>query len=168
VSTPPNIGPTALPIPAAPRISPPARPAFRQRREGHAEDRRPHHRPADPHQRATGDQPRRALGRPSEHREAREDRRAEDEDALSPEDVGQPAADDDQYAERQRVGVDHPLHRADVGVELLLDRRQRHGERGEVVGDDEHRDSHRHQRKNRLALEWLLGAARRRCRSRRH
>ena len=48
--------------------------------------------------------------------EQREDRRSREEDPATAEHVGQPPAGDDQHPEDQRVGVDHPLDRRDVGV----------------------------------------------------
>ena len=57
----------------------------------------------------------------------------------------------------ERVAVDHPLDGVDVGVEVLLDRGQRDAQRGEVVGDDEHREAHRDEREDHVAIEGLLG-----------
>ncbi len=58
VSRPPSNGPTALPNPAAPRITPPASPAFSRgsRAVGHAEDGGPHHGAANAHQEAASEQ----------------------------------------------------------------------------------------------------------------
>ncbi len=120
-----------------------ARFLFRQDREGHAEDRRPHQRPADPHQGAAGDQPGLRLGGAAERRHRSEDRGAEEEGVAASEHVGEATAGDDHHPEGQRVGVDHPLDRVDVGVEVLLHRRQGDVDRREVVGDHHHRDAHR-------------------------
>jgi hypothetical protein len=121
-------------------------PLGRQDVVGHAEHGGPHQRAADPHQRSAGDQPELVLGCAREQGEGGEDRRADEEHAPAPEHVGQAAAADDQHAEHERVGVDHPLDGRDVRVELLLDLRQCDAERGHVVGDHEHRDRHRPQR----------------------
>ncbi|HWM55384.1 MAG TPA: hypothetical protein VNO20_08355 [Solirubrobacterales bacterium] len=74
-----------------------------------------------------------------------EDRGAEEEGVAATEHVGQPAAGDDHHPEGERVGVDHPLDRVDVGVEIALHRRQGDVDRREVVGDDDDRESHREQ-----------------------
>jgi hypothetical protein len=54
-----------------------------------------------------------------------EQHRAEHEDAASPETIARRAADEDQCAEQQEIGVDHPLRRRDRHRELGLDRGQR-------------------------------------------
>ena len=145
VSTPPISGPIALPSPATPSTRPPAKAARdgRDRGEGHAEDRRPHEPAAHAHADAHRDQLVGVLREAAEQREGGEDRRADEEDAPAAEHVGQPPAGDEDHPERQRVGVDRPLHGADVDVEVLLDRRQGDIERGEIVGDDEHAEAHR-------------------------
>ena len=64
-----------------PMISPPASAAcLGEDRVGHAEDRRPHHRAADAHQGAAGDQPEPFWREPAEQREGGEDRGADEED----------------------------------------------------------------------------------------
>ena len=67
------------------------------------------------------------------------------EDALAPEEVGEAAAGDDQHAEHQGVTVDDPLGRGQRGVEVTLDLGDRDAQRGEVVGDHEHAQRHRHE-----------------------
>ena len=57
--------------------------------------------------------------------------------------IGEAAAGDEHHPVGERVGVDRPLDRADVDVEVLFDRRQGDVERGEIVGDDEHAKPHR-------------------------
>ncbi len=99
--------------------------------------------PPTPHQDPGRDQPGLGLGGAAERRHRGEDRGAEEEGPAAPEHVGEAAAGDDQDAEGQRVGVDHPLHRVDVGVEVLLHRRDGDVDRREVVGDDDHADPHR-------------------------
>src|SRR5262249_16386577 len=76
-------------------------------------------------------------GEAAEQRENREDGRAEEENAPPPEHIREPAAGHDQHAEDQRVAVDDPLHLVDADAELLLERRQRHAHRREVVRDDQ-------------------------------
>ena len=125
--------------------------------EGHAEDRRPHETATDSHSDAHRDQLLSVLGEASKQREAGEDRGADEEDPAPAEHVGQASAGDEHHAEGERVGVDRPLDRADVDVEVLLDRRQRHVEGGEVVGDHEHAEAHREKRHScsRLDLPTL-------------
>jgi hypothetical protein len=59
------------------------------------------------------------------------------------------------YAEHERIGVDHPLHGGELGVEIVLDRRQCDAERREIVGDDEHRYTHRPERQDRAPVQTL-------------
>ena len=148
VRKPPSSGPTALPSPATPRMSPPASPAFDvgQQRVGHAEDRRPHHRPADAHEAATQDEQLDVRREAAAEREGREDRSADHEDALASEQVGEASAGDDQHAEHERVPVDHPLRVGERRVHVRLDVGDRDAQRGEVVGDHEHAERHREQR----------------------
>ena len=131
------------------------RPARRQEGIGHAEDRRPHHRPADAHHRARRKQDGDVGGEAAEHARRPRRWRPPKEDAPPAEHVGQAAAGDDEHAEDQGVAVDHPLHGGDVGAEVGLDRRQGDRKGGKVVGDDEDREAHRHQPENRGA-RWPL------------
>ena len=126
---------------------------LRQGRVGHAEDRRPDQRAADPHAHPGGDQPRRVLGYPAQQREAGEQGAADEEGAAAPEQVGEPPAGDDRHPEHEAVGVDHPLRGADVDVEVLLDRRQGDVQRREVVGDHDHAEAHRDQGHRRARLD---------------
>lgn len=120
---------------------------FGQQRVGHAQDRRPHQGAADPHQGPSRDQPGLALGRSAQRRHRGEDRGSEEEGVAAAEHVGQPPTGDDHHPEGECVGVDHPLDRVDVGVEVLLHRRQGDVDRGEVVGDHHHGDAHREEGK---------------------
>ena len=119
-----SAGPAALPIPAAPRIRPPASPAFSAGSAAKVMPRIAGHISAPPIPIST----RAAISQASVWRDAAgerhrgEDRRADEEGAPAPEQVGQAAAGDDQDPEGERVGVDHPLRGGDVGVEVLLDR----------------------------------------------
>ena len=122
-------------------------------RVGHAEDRRPHHRAADAHQRARGEQHGDVRRDPADEREDGEDHRPEEEDPSPAEHVGETSAGDDEDAEDEGIAVDDPLDRGDVGVELALDRRKSDRKGGEVVGDDEDREAHRHQAEHGGAFE---------------
>jgi hypothetical protein len=64
---------------------------------------------------------------------------------AAPEEIGEAATGDDQRAKGEGVRVDDPLSRGDVGLEVLLDLRDRDIDRREVVGDHEDRDPHRDQ-----------------------
>ena len=156
VSSPPIIGPNALPMPLTPRISPPARPA----RLAGSDLRRPcpttagqMSAPPIAIERPGGDEHRRRLRRAAHRREHREDRDADEEHPPPAEEVGEAAAGDDEHAEDERVGVDDPLHRADVGVQVALDLGERDRQRREVVGDDEDREGHRHERQDHLGVQ---------------
>ena len=83
---------------------------------------------------------------------------ADEERAPAPEQVGEPAAGDDQHAEGERVGVDDPLGRGHVGLEVLLDLGDRDVDRREVVGDHEDRDAHCDQREPGATPEWLVAS----------
>ena len=120
---------------------------------GHAQRRRPHDRAPDAHQRPAGDQPELVLCRTAQNREEREDRGPDEEEPSASEHVGQTPAGHDQHTKDQRVGVDHPLHGGHVGVEVALDVRQRHAQRCDVVGDDEHRQRHGTQGEQSRAVE---------------
>ena len=54
------------------------------------------------------------------------------EDPAPPEPIARRPADQDQSAERQQIGVRHPLHRRRSGAEVFLDRRQGDAERRAV------------------------------------
>ena len=130
-------------------------PILRQRRIGHAEDRGPHQRPADAHQHSHRDQLGLGLGRATERREGREDRGPDEERATAPKQVCEAAAGDDQDAEGERVGVDDPLGRRHVGLEVVLDLGDRDVDRREIVRDHEDRDTHRDQREPGSTVDWL-------------
>ncbi len=61
---------------------------------------------------------------PAEQRADREDDEAAHEDASAPEDVGEPAAEQEEPSEDQGVGADHPLQVLLRKAEIQLDRRQ--------------------------------------------
>ena len=126
---------------------------FRQRRERHPEDRRPHQRAADAHADPGADQDAEVGRCRTDRREGGEQDRADEEDAAAAEHVGDPPARDDRHPEHQRVGVDDPLDAADVGVEVALDRGQGDVQRGEVVGDHEDAEPHRDERHHRPRLD---------------
>ncbi len=62
---------------------------------------------------------------PAEQRADREDDEAAHEDASAPEDVGEPAAEQEEPSEDQGIGADHPLQVFLREAEIRLDRRQR-------------------------------------------
>ena len=100
---------------------PVARRPFRERggdqRQGGGRDDRgagPLHRPG-------GQQPGLGGGEAAEQRGQRKHDDAGDEDPAPPEDVAGPAAEQQQPAEGQRVGVDHPLQPGAREAERVLD-----------------------------------------------
>ncbi len=87
---------------------------------------------ADSLERPAGDQRRRRRRQATEDRRPREDDEAGEEHTLAPELVAQRAADQNEGAQEQRVGLDHPLHLGDRGVKIRLQRGQRHVHDGGV------------------------------------
>ena len=134
-----------------------ARPRCRESGEGHAEDRRPHHRAADRHPDTATDQRLDVRRRSAERGERGEQGGADEEHAAATEHVGEPPAGDDRHPEHQRIGVDHPLGGVDVGVEVLLDRGDRDVQRGEVVRDHQHAEPHRDERHHRPRRQAVVG-----------
>ena len=72
-----------------------------------------------------------------------EQREAGEQGALSPEDVGDAAAEQDRAAESDRIGGDHPLHVARGEAEVVLDRGRDHHERLVEPDDELHEAEHR-------------------------
>ena len=100
-----------------------------------------HDRAADPLHRAVDVQHRRAGRQPRRQRRDGEDPEADAEDAPPAEPVGQRARGQDQGGQREGVGVDHPLKIGEAGVQVLLDRRQRGVDDGDV--EQQHEGRHR-------------------------
>ena len=112
VSAPPTIRPTALPPIAIAAQTPSAfaRSApFRERRRDDRERGRRDERGAEPLERAAGDQHPGVHGEPVEQRRDGEHDEAEEEQPLAPEQVARAAAEQQEAAEDERVGVDDPL-----------------------------------------------------------
>ena len=156
--TPPISGPAALPTPAAPRMRPPASPAFSAGRAAKVMPRIAGHIRAPPIPIST-----RAvishcsLGATAPASDiAAKIACADEEDPPTPEQVCQAPAGDDQYSEGERVGVHDPLGRIDGDVEVVLDRGNDDVDRREVVGDDEDGDRHRDEREPGTAVDLLL------------
>ncbi len=68
----------------------------------------------------------------AEQRGEREDPQPDREDAAAAEAVGERAGGEHERGERERVGVDHPLQVGEAAAEVLLDRRQRRVDDGDV------------------------------------
>jgi hypothetical protein len=123
---------------AGPRRPRPDRRASLLGRERRGDDRqrgRHEQRPRDPLQRARRDQ---QLGCRGERAHDRGDAEADQpggEHLAAAEQVAERAADQQQRAERQQVGLDDPLLRREPGVEVVADRRERDVDDGPV---DEH------------------------------
>src|SRR6266540_1366915 len=83
--------------------------ALLEARHHDRERRRRDDRAAESLHAAGGDQHPLRLGEPAHEGGEREERDADDEDAPAAEQVGRPAAEEQEAAERDRVGGDHPL-----------------------------------------------------------
>jgi hypothetical protein len=75
----------------------------------------------------------------AEQRGEREDPQPDREDAAAAEPVGERACGEDESGKRERVGVDHPLQVGEAAAEILLDRRQRRVDDGDVEKKHERR-----------------------------
>jgi hypothetical protein len=97
--------------------------------------------------RAGGDQPGLAGGQPAEQRGQREDQQPGDQDPAAPQQVAGPSAEQQQPAERHRVGVHDPLQVRPGEAERGLDVRQRDDDDGQVEHDHQlgRRDDGQHQ-----------------------
>lgn len=115
MSAPPSIGPIAFPIPATPRISPPASPAFSSGSSAKVMPSTAGHISAPPipiRARLAISQASDCAAPPSS--EDRKDAGSEEEGFATAEQVGEPAAGHDQDAEAERICVDHPLGGGDL------------------------------------------------------
>ena len=92
-------------------------------------------RGADALQDARADHHRLVLGEPAEQRGDREHGDADDEHPAAAEDVAEPAAEQQQAAEGERVGVHHPRQAAPAEAEVGLDVGQRDVHDGAVEHD---------------------------------
>ena len=90
------------------------------RQGGGRDDRR-----ADALDSARADQHRDVVGEAADERGDGEDDEPEEEDPLAAEQVGHPAAEQEEAAERDRIGDQHPLDRRLGDVQVGLDRRDR-------------------------------------------
>ena len=92
---------------------------------------------AEPLQGAEDDQRALGPGEAGEQRADGEEDEAGDEEAPAAEQVGHPPAEQEDAAEHDRVGGDHPLEALLAEVEVGLDRRQRHVHDRDVEDDHE-------------------------------
>ena len=113
----------------------------RQRRRG--DDRR-----AEALDGAGGDQPPLGLGDPAGERGDREHHEAEHEHPPAPEQVGEPAAEQQEAAERKRVGIHDPREVGACEVQVRADRRQRDVDDRGV--DHDHELRHRQQQQSEV------------------
>ncbi len=109
---------------------------------------------ADPLHHACGEQPELAGGKASDQRGDREQQDAGDEDPAAAQQVAGPAAEQQQPAERERVGVDDPLQVAAGEAERVLDVRQGHVHDGRVEHHHELRG--RNDGQGQAQVPWLL------------
>ena len=158
VSTPPTSGPTALPSPATPSTRPPASPALAAGSAANVMPSTAGHMiaPPTPIKARAASRTGQRRGDRRDGRERSEDPGAPEEQLASPVQVAQPATGDDEHAEHEGVAVDHPLHGAEIRVEVALDVGERDAQRREVVGDQEDAERHRHQGDERSAIESLV------------
>jgi hypothetical protein len=98
---------------------------------------------AQPLQGPRGDQPCLRLGKAAGEGREREHHQAGHEHAPAPQQVGQAPAEQQEAAERERVGVDHPGEVCLGEVQRAADRRQRDVDDRRV--DHEHELRHREQ-----------------------
>ncbi len=97
-----------------------------------------------PCKRAEGDQRLVAPRKAAQERTEREDDRADQEDAPAAEEVGRTPSEQQESAEDERVGADHPLEVLLREPEVDLDRRQRDVHDRDVEDDHElHREDER-------------------------
>lgn len=97
--------------------------------EQHGEDRerrRKEHRCADAHERAQPDELRRRRREGSGERAASEHREAREEHRLAAVTIREPAAEQQQARDHNRVRVDDPLQIVNVGLQINREERQRH------------------------------------------
>jgi hypothetical protein len=117
-----------------------------EHRHDHAQDHGGRHGAADALDEARADQHRLALGQAADHRRDGEDREAEQEDAPPADQVAEPAGQQQQSAEGDQVGVDHPRERRLREAEVALDRRQRDVHDRGVEDDHQHPDAQHDER----------------------
>jgi hypothetical protein len=84
---------------------------------------------------------------PGQERRHGEDDQAGDEDPAPAEDVGEPAAEEQEPTEEERVGADHPLQVLLREAQVDLDRREGHVHDRDVEDDHELHRAQERQRK---------------------
>jgi hypothetical protein len=137
--------------------------ALGERRGDDRQRRRRDQRAAEALEAAGGDQHPGAGGEAVEQRGGREDEHAGDEQPAPADEVGGAAAEQQEPAEHQRVGVDHPLQVRRRELEVVLDRRQRDVHDRGVEDDHELREADQHQDEPRVDLvrrRWLRSRGR--------
>src|SRR5262249_49978874 len=130
--------------------------------EGGGDDRertRGHDRGPDP---LEGTRPNQRLirpGEPTEKRGEREEDEADHEHSAAPEQIGRPAAEQEQAGKGERVGADHPLQPLGRETEIVLDRGQR--DRHDRRIEDDHEEGAAEQRQRPpaagIGLGWGVG-----------
>jgi hypothetical protein len=122
------------------RAPDPERPGPALRRERGHDDRqggRRQQRPADALDRPRGREPGRVLRHASGQAGDREEPETEQEHPAAAEQVGGPAAEEQEPCERQHIGVDHPLQAGRRVVQVAADGRQRHVHDRDIEHDHE-------------------------------
>ena len=112
---------------------------LREHRDDHPQDHGRGQRAADALDEARAHQNRLALGEPAERRGCDEDRQADHEDAPPADEIAQPAREEEEAAEGDQVGVDHPREARLAEPEVALDRRQ--GDVDDRLVEDDHQEA---------------------------
>ena len=111
--------------------------ALRELRDDDREDHARGDRPADPLKQPREDQQRLVLGDPAQDRRRREEDEAREKDLLAPDQVADPAGEQQEAAEGDQVAVEDPREVRLGEVEIALDRGKR--------DVDDRRIQHHHQ-----------------------
>ena len=134
-----------------------ARGALGERGGEDRQRRRGDDRAAESLDRAGGDQHALAVGDAAGQRGEREQDEPGHEDAAASEQVGGPAAEQQEAGEGDRVGVDDPLQ-VDLGeAEAVADRRQRDVDDGDVENDHELRQARQQQSRAQMRRPGVIG-----------
>jgi hypothetical protein len=127
-------------------------PGFGEHGDDHPEDHRGGQGPANALDEARADQQALALGERAEQRGADEHGEPDQEDAPLPDQVAEAAGEQEEAAERDQVGVDHPGEVALREAEIVLDRRQRDVHDRRVEDDHQHPEAEHVQRQPASAV----------------
>ena len=128
----------------------------REHRHDHPEHDRRRHGAADALDEARHHQHALALGGAAQNRGQGEDQEARHEDVLAPDQVAEAPGEQQQPAEADQVGVDHPGEARLREAEVVLDRRQRDVHDGHVENDHQHSRAEHVERNPAVSVRHLL------------